>query len=114
MENLQFGQKPFVEGEPCGHPGCMSHRSHPCEKCGRIQGRDRTGLAQAKMMAGQAAEKSHYVVHFNTEVIRKDGSKVFIHEVLPLAPKRKCPGYTVNLGDQRGICIHCGAPAGAH
>ena len=92
------------------------------------------------MMAGQAAEKleaimnellaedgayvsrtymeddpkSPYVVHFNTEVIRKDGSKVFIHEVLPRAPKRKCPGYTVNLGDQRGICIHCGAPAGAH
>lgn len=22
-------------GEPCGHPGCASHLSHPCEGCGR-------------------------------------------------------------------------------
>jgi hypothetical protein len=22
-------------GEPCGHPGCVSHLSHPCEGCGR-------------------------------------------------------------------------------
>jgi hypothetical protein len=21
---------------PCGHPGCLSHLSHPCEGCGRI------------------------------------------------------------------------------
>ena len=26
------------EGEPCGHPGCLSHISHPCEGCGRIGG----------------------------------------------------------------------------
>lgn len=26
-------------GEPCGHPGCLSHVSHPCEGCGRIAGR---------------------------------------------------------------------------
>lgn len=25
-------------GEPCPHPGCLSHRSHPCEECGRIAG----------------------------------------------------------------------------
>jgi hypothetical protein len=25
-------------GEPCGHPGCLSHVSHPCEGCGRIAG----------------------------------------------------------------------------
>ncbi len=22
-------------GEPCDHPGCASHLSHPCEDCGR-------------------------------------------------------------------------------
>ena len=22
-------------GEPCDHPGCLSHQSHPCEECGR-------------------------------------------------------------------------------
>ncbi len=26
-------------GEPCDHPGCLSHVSHPCEGCGRIAGR---------------------------------------------------------------------------
>lgn len=23
-------------GNPCSHKGCESHRSHPCEICGRI------------------------------------------------------------------------------
>jgi hypothetical protein len=27
------------DGEPCRHPGCLSHRTHPCEGCGRIVGR---------------------------------------------------------------------------
>lgn len=27
------------DGEPCEHPGCLSHVSHPCEGCGRIAGR---------------------------------------------------------------------------
>jgi hypothetical protein len=26
------------DGVPCGHPGCLSHVSHPCEGCGRIAG----------------------------------------------------------------------------
>lgn len=26
------------DGEPCSHPGCLSHISHPCEGCGRIGG----------------------------------------------------------------------------
>jgi hypothetical protein len=25
--------------EPCGHPGCLSHITHPCEGCGRTGGR---------------------------------------------------------------------------
>ena len=25
--------------EPCGHDGCLSHVTHPCEGCGRIAGR---------------------------------------------------------------------------
>ena len=32
-------QRKFKDGEPCGHPGCLSHVSHPCEGCGRIAGR---------------------------------------------------------------------------
>lgn len=27
------------DGEPCGHPGCLRHVTHPCEGCGRIAGR---------------------------------------------------------------------------
>jgi len=26
-------------GQPCGHPGCLHHVTHPCEGCGRIAGR---------------------------------------------------------------------------
>ena len=26
------------DGEPCGHPGCLSHLTHPCEGCGRVGG----------------------------------------------------------------------------
>lgn len=26
------------DGEPCGHRGCLSHVTHPCEGCGRIAG----------------------------------------------------------------------------
>lgn len=29
----------YLDGEPCRHPGCLSHCSHPCEGCGRIGGR---------------------------------------------------------------------------
>lgn len=28
----------FKDGQPCSHPGCLSHISHPCEICGRIAG----------------------------------------------------------------------------
>ena len=31
-------------GEPCGHPGCLNHISHPCEGCGRIGGKPATNL----------------------------------------------------------------------
>ena len=28
----------YQDGVPCEHVGCLSHRSHPCEVCGRIGG----------------------------------------------------------------------------
>jgi hypothetical protein len=31
-------REPLRDGEPCRHPGCLSHISHPCEDCGRIGG----------------------------------------------------------------------------
>lgn len=30
-----FSFKVFKDGEPCKHPGCKNHVSHPCEGCGR-------------------------------------------------------------------------------
>lgn len=33
-------KKEWSEGQPCDHPGCLSHVSHPCEGCGRIGGRE--------------------------------------------------------------------------
>jgi len=27
------------DGEPCLHPGCLQHITHPCEVCHRVGGR---------------------------------------------------------------------------
>lgn len=35
---LHLGSR-LRDGEPCSHPGCLSHVSHPCEGCGRVGGR---------------------------------------------------------------------------
>jgi hypothetical protein len=32
-------------GQPCGHAGCLSHVTHPCESCGRVAGQEVTWLA---------------------------------------------------------------------
>ena len=37
------GYQPLKDGEPCEHPGCMNHISHPCEGCGRIAGINQIG-----------------------------------------------------------------------
>ena len=40
--NLKIHGRPTLrDGEPCSHPGCLSHVSHPCEGCGRVGGRSR-------------------------------------------------------------------------
>jgi len=31
--------KRFEDYEPCNHPGCLNHFTHPCESCGRIGGK---------------------------------------------------------------------------
>ena len=31
-------RKAIPNGEPCEHPGCLRHVTHPCEGCGRIAG----------------------------------------------------------------------------
>jgi hypothetical protein len=29
----------YKNGQPCPHPGCLNHSTHPCEICGRINGK---------------------------------------------------------------------------
>ena len=38
MDDIEWWIPKWREGEPCSHPGCLSHISHPCEGCGRIGG----------------------------------------------------------------------------
>lgn len=39
MDRREGNNQVYMEGEPCDHPGCLRHLSHPCEGCGRIGGR---------------------------------------------------------------------------
>jgi len=39
MQALKTSLRVLRPDEPCAHPGCLSHVSHPCEGCGRIAGR---------------------------------------------------------------------------
>lgn len=36
---MKINEMWLKDGESCGHPGCLQHVTHPCEGCGRIQGR---------------------------------------------------------------------------
>lgn len=49
--------RPLRDGEPCGHPGCLSHVSHPCEGCGRVGGH--TGGTKRCIHCG-AEQDAHY------------------------------------------------------
>ena len=33
----------YPDGVPCDHPGCLRHITHPCEGCGRVEGRSPRG-----------------------------------------------------------------------
>lgn len=43
-KSLELHTKKYKDGEPCDHPGCLHHLSHPCEACGRIAGRESVQL----------------------------------------------------------------------
>lgn len=36
---LPSSERILKDGDPCGHPGCLNHVTHPCEGCGRTAGR---------------------------------------------------------------------------
>lgn len=37
--NHPFHRDQLKPDQPCSHPGCLHHRTHPCEGCGRTAGR---------------------------------------------------------------------------
>ena len=39
FSGLKEVYEPYKDGEPCSHPGCSQHLSHPCEGCGRYLSR---------------------------------------------------------------------------
>jgi hypothetical protein len=39
MEEELWRLANLQDGEECGHPGCLSHVTHPCEKCVRVSGK---------------------------------------------------------------------------
>lgn len=45
------------EFEPCDHPGCLNHVTHPCEGCGRIGGRFMTEIIRPDEMYKEHVEK---------------------------------------------------------
>ena len=44
--------------EPCRHPGCLSHVSHPCEGCGRVWGRAWRGTGAVGGGGGNVSNKN--------------------------------------------------------
>lgn len=38
LNHVAQARRKLERGEPCRHPGCLSHVSHPCEGCGRVGG----------------------------------------------------------------------------
>ena len=34
--NTRIHMGSLKPGEPCSHPGCCNHITHPCEGCGRV------------------------------------------------------------------------------
>ncbi len=53
-------------GEPCDHPGCASHLSHPCEGCGRYAAGAQNGpdVFHAKRYIEELSRNDLAIHHF--------------------------------------------------
>lgn len=51
--------QPIRDGEPCNHPGCLSHVSHPCEGCGRLAGKATIGEVQGDSRPDEDKREPH-------------------------------------------------------
>lgn len=57
----------YKDGKPCNHAGCLSHRTHPCEGCGRIGGRYFT-IGTSNQIAKGKIEEFHEWLAGNYEL----------------------------------------------
>ena len=81
---LMHVSAPFdsLKGQPCPHPGCLSHVSHPCEGCGRVMGR----IATAAEWVDVGSVKPE--VSANPIWIRGKGMSLFLKERIVLAEQK--------------------------
>lgn len=64
------------DGEPCGHPGCLSHISHPCEACGRVGGhRTAAAVGGPTLLAEQAKAYNEQYEHLKAKIIRANADR---------------------------------------
>ncbi len=73
---FDYSKRRLIDGEPCDHPGCLSHISHPCEGCGRVGGRwpedipkarksdPETSHEAAKSMTDEAASQRRQILEY--------------------------------------------------
>ena len=48
----------YRDGEPCKHTGCLAHRTHPCEGCGRIGGKYINNISDEEIWKNGEAKTS--------------------------------------------------------
>jgi hypothetical protein len=53
------------DGVACSHPGCLSHRTHPCEGCGRIAGMSKLTIGQLFKSKQRPWADNKTLVHMN-------------------------------------------------
>jgi hypothetical protein len=64
--NLRIHGRPALrDGEPCSHPGCLKHLTHPCEGCGRVGGRS-VRLPEYDPETGEELEEGCFMMGGNT------------------------------------------------
>ena len=90
------------DGEPCPHPGCRSHRTHPCEVCGRIGAKGsavvvagrRPRAGRVVFVEGDAARARQYAEWFS-----RRGWEVHVYADIAKAGEGLADAYVVNAAN---------------
>jgi hypothetical protein len=107
------------DGEPCSHPGCQYHITHPCESCGRI-GANKNSIRQKyfdlKMLIKQLRlhEESGPEENetFSSWAIKKKELQILVDNVVFKEAQMKITIIAVNFKDAIDLCNAAGWPIG--